>query len=259
VANGATNNGTQSDSDNSRTRYQAFAEDAGNVDADAMDIDSGTPPIEKSAPLGAGARPVPPPPQVNGTGKMPNNHTKTPSTGTKRVFSPGLGGIAGLANVEPFVPSFADGPFGVDDLKHNLPFKSQASDAHPMKPSTPQELLYPKVPTAPTVPELLDEKCTLKYLEHMEAYAMDFKIYNKKMTNHFAARHDEMDNLDEKFTCKRGETTKKLGFTSYLRKMKEDEKVLETWKLAHEMHLKALEQCEQVRNKTLKVYAFEGL
>jgi curved DNA-binding protein CbpA len=259
VANGAINNGTQSDNDNSRTKYQAFAEDAGNLDADAMDIDSGTPPAEKSPPLGAGTRPVPPPPQVNGTDKMPNEYTATPSARIKRVFSPGLGGIAGLANVEPFLPSVADGPFGVDDLKHNLPFKSQASDAHPTKPSAPQELLYPQVPTAPTVPMNLDKKCTLRYLEHMEAYAMDFKTYNKKMTLHFSARHTEMDDLDEKFTCKRGEPSKKLGFASYLRKMKEDEKVLETWKLAHEMHLKALEECEQVRNKTLQLYAFEGL
>jgi curved DNA-binding protein CbpA len=259
VANGASNSSTQSDSDNSRTRYQAFAEDAGNVDGDAMDIDSGTPPVENPAPMGTGTRPVPPPPQANGTGKMPNGHTKTPSTGTKRVFSPGLGGIAGLANVEPFLPSTTDGPFGVHDLKDTLPFKSQASDSHPTKPSAPQELLYPKVPTAPAVPISLDEKCTREYLENMEAYAMDFKAYNKKMTSHFAARHVEMDDLDEKFTCKRGEPTKKLGFSSYLRKMKEDEKVLETWKLAHEMHLKALEQCEQVRNKTVKVYAFEGL
>lgn len=261
VLNGAASSDAQSE--NPKPRYQAFAEDAGNVDVDgdAMDIDSNTPPVEKSQPLGAGTRPVPTPSQnhqANGVGRMPNGTATTSSSATKRQFSAGgLGGLSGLANVEPFVRSTTDGPFGVDDLKDTLPFESQASSSYPTRPSTVQELLYPKVPIAPPLPQTLDEKSTREYLNKMQIYSTKFKDYNRTMTNHFAARHAELEDLDEEFMCKRGETSKKLGFPSYLRKMKEDEKVLETWKVAHEMHMKALEECEKVRNKTLKVYAFE--
>jgi hypothetical protein len=40
--------------------------------------------------------------------------------------------------------------------------------------------------------------------------------------------------------------------------MNEDEEVMEAWKLAQEMHIKALMQCEEVRNK-MKQYLPSGI
>jgi hypothetical protein len=36
--------------------------------------------------------------------------------------------------------------------------------------------------------------------------------------------------------------------------MREDEAVMVMWKVAQERHIQALEQCEEVRNKTIKLY-----
>jgi hypothetical protein len=63
-----------------------------------------------------------------------------------------------------------------------------------------------------------------------------------------------MEDLDDHFIQHRGETTKKLGFASYMAKMEEDESVMETWKLAQEKHIAALQQCADMRNKTMKLY-----
>lgn len=74
------------------------------------------------------------------------------------------------------------------------------------------------------------------------------------LTGHFAARNTEMEELDEHFIRNRGETSKKVGFVSYLAKMEEDESVMETWKVAQERHIVALQQCADVRTKALKLY-----
>ena len=88
----------------------------------------------------------------------------------------------------------------------------------------------------------------------MESYVKAFHAFSQGITSHFASRSAELEDLDDKFIYVRGETTKKLGFASYLAKMEEDESVMETWKLAQERHIIALQQCEDVRNKTMKLY-----
>jgi len=91
----------------------------------------------------------------------------------------------------------------------------------------------------------------------MEGYVRQYKAYNEALTKHFAARNVELEDLDEQFIRQRGETTQKLGFSSYLKKMKEDEQVTTVWKVAQEIHIKALEQCGEVRNK-MKQYLHSG-
>jgi hypothetical protein len=88
----------------------------------------------------------------------------------------------------------------------------------------------------------------------MEAYARAYNTFSRDITAHFAARSAELENLDTHFIRSRGETTAKLGFASYLNRMREDEGVMTLWKVAQERHLAALEACEEVRNKTTKMY-----
>ena len=259
---GSAANGAQSEKPTSK--YQASSEDAGDIDSDEdpMDIDTNTPPVEKQQPLGTGTRTTKTPPpniQSNGTSKTANGHASAPPSATKQTFGPGLGGLGDIGKVEPFLPPKANGVFGVEDLKDTLPFKSQASNAHPTKQSAAQELQTPPVPIAPSVPLTMDKESTRKYFEHMEAYVGKYRQWRKAMSGHLAARDAELEDLQPGFMKQRGETTKKLGFPSYMRKMKEDEKVLETMKVAHEIHLRSIEECEKVRNKTLKVFVFEDL
>ncbi|KAF2690129.1 hypothetical protein K458DRAFT_99057 [Lentithecium fluviatile CBS 122367] len=221
-----------SQSDRSKPKHQAFAEDVINGDEDAMDIDD-TPPAAKA------------------TSAPTKSSPSSKSTGT----APGLNGLSGLTNVAPFLPSGDGGLAGLDALKDNLPFKSQPSDVHPTKPNKAQKLKFPTVPSAPLPPLKLNEASADFYFTQMEGYVRQYKAYCEALTKHFAGRNAELEDLDDRFIHHRGETTKKLGFTSYLKKMKEDEEVMVVWKLAQEMHIKAMEQCGEVRNK-MKQYSF---
>jgi hypothetical protein len=254
-------------------KHQASTEDAATVDSDAMDIDSNTPPTERPRPLATGsdrtfkpgtpikfsatsAQPAPSPqdPPKAKAGTKPKNSAPPSSSATEAPTSPGLNGIAGLRNVEPFAPpTNGSGLSGLADLNDTLPFKSKPSASHPTKSNSAQKLKYPNVPGAPQPPTTLDESSTRIYLTQMERYVKSFRDYNKTMMQHFAARDVELESLDEHFILNRGETSKKLGFASYMKRMKEDNSVLEAWKLAQEMHLLAMQTCADVRTKRLKL------
>lgn len=246
----------QNQSDTSRPRYQAFAEETVNGDVDAMDIDSGTPPIPK--PVQRGIRTAPTSPKINtsaGPGVLPNGSATAPSSATTaNPPIPGLNGIGGIATVEPFVKPPNGGLSGLGDLSDTLPFDSQPSRSHPTKPNTSQRLKYPEIPGAPSPPVKVDQASADQYFRRMESYVKAYKNYSKALTNHFVARNAELENLDDNFIHRRGETAKRLGFASYLARMRDDEEVMETWKLAQERHIYALQQCEETRNKTIKMY-----
>lgn len=265
-----TNTSSDTPSESSRPKYQAFTEDATNGDGDAMDIDSGTPPAEKPKPSAAArdktykqgtpikfstpSKTAPSSPQdQKSTPTVANGSATALSSATEARHSSGLGGLEGLKNVEPFLPSTNSGLSGMGDLGDSLPFKSKASNAHPTKPNSAQRLRYPPVPNAPQPPATLDEASVRTYFIRMEHYVKSFREYNKTMTNHFMSREAELEtSLEDHFIQNRGETTKKLGFSSYVRKMKEDQAVMEAWKIAQEMHLRAMQACEEVRNKTIR-------
>lgn len=225
-------------------KYQATADDATNGEPDAMDIDTNTPPV--ATPAGNAG-----PTGTSQTGK-PNGSATAPSSNAPKAPAVGLNGMGGLA--EPLGVR-QEGALGLSGLGDNLPFTSQASAAHPLKSNSAQKLKYPSMPVAPKVPQKLDQVFADLYFSQFESYVKDYSKARKAMTAHFAARETELaSDLDHRFAHHRGETTKKLGFSSYLARMKEDEQVLETWKLFQETHLQALAQCEEVRNKTMKLY-----
>jgi curved DNA-binding protein CbpA len=249
-------------SDRSNGKYQAFAEEATvDGDGDAMDIDD-MPPMEKprKTPTAPSLPPRDSPKSTRtGIGKLPNGSSSAPPSATAaKPPSPGLNGLSGLANVEPFLPPTNGGLGGLDDLKDTLPFESQASNIHPTKSNMAQKLKFPQIPGAPQPPLKLTKESADAYFDRMEGYVRQYKAYSTALTNHFVARNAELEDLDEKFIRQRGETTQKLGFASYVKKMNEDEEVMEAWKLAQEMHIKALMQCEEVRNK-MKQYLPSGI
>lgn len=236
-----------------KAKYQAFAEDA-TLDADPMDVDSGTQSSENvtsntSIPATSPAAKA----KTTTAGTMPNGNVATSPSASAKSPAAGLNGLANLANVEPFMPTTNNG-MGLGHLKDALPFKSQASGAHPTKLNTARKLKYPDVPIAPSVPARLDPLSTNEYFNHMESYVRKYRKWNDDMLKHFLARKEELNDLDDNFIHHRGETTKKFGFQSYLAKMKEDELVHVVWQLGREKHMEAMEKCEEVRNKTIKQY-----
>jgi hypothetical protein len=246
----------QDSADASRSRYQAFAEEPVNGDVDAMDIDSGPPPKTKAKPKKKGTRTAPTSPRLNtaGVGAMPNGSATAPSSAT--TAKPPAEGLNGLGPdmINPAVEPQSNGLSGMASVKEALPFPSQASSSHPIKANAAKNLKYPEIPFAPTPPARVDVASASLYFDRMGTYVKSYRNYCKVLTGHFVARGSEMEDLDDHFIHNRGETTKKLGFASYLAKMEEDESVMETWKLAQERHIAALQQCADVRNKTMKLY-----
>ncbi|OAL52274.1 hypothetical protein IQ07DRAFT_504992 [Pyrenochaeta sp. DS3sAY3a] len=250
-----TNAKTQDPSDSSRPRFQAFAEPAASNDADPMDIDSNTPPLPRPTKKGARTAPsspkiktaIPPAPTPNGSATAPSSATSAHPPG------PGIN-LSGIANVEPFLPPPSQRGLGLDELKDTLPFPSQSANTHPTKPNTSQKLKYPDIPIAPPPPCKIDLNIADQYFSRMESYCKAYKKYNKVLTDHFVSRNAELEEMDDRFIHHRGEMTKKIGFAGYLARIREDEEVMETWKLAQERHIHALQQCEEIRNKTIKMY-----
>ncbi|XPS69296.1 hypothetical protein M3J09_001574 [Ascochyta lentis] len=248
---------TQDQSDKSRPKYQATAEEP-TGEPDEMDIDSDTAPATNANANSSATRPKTAPSsprkdKARRTGSVPPKSAPYPAT-AGAPSAPGLNGLSGIASVEPFLPTQNGGLSELDALKDTLPFQSQASAVHPTKQNSARTLKLPPVPMAPHAPLKLDQATTDAYFSHMEGYAKAFNGFSRGITNHFASRGAELEDLDDHFIHNRGETTKKLGFASYLNRMKEDEAVMTMWKIAQERHIQALEKCEEVRNKTIKMY-----
>jgi hypothetical protein len=243
---------TQDEPEASRPRYQAFTEESEHGEPDAMDIDSAPTPVKNAT------RTAPTSPRLNttaGVGAMPNGSATAPSSAT--TAKPPGGGLDALGPdmLDPLMKPQTNGIAGMANVGDALPFESQASNSHPIKANAAQELKFPILPYPPPVPTKLDIPTVDDYFHRMGSYVKAYRNYSKQLTKHFASRSAELDEgLDEHFIHQRGETTTKLGFASYLARMEEDEGVVETWKLAQEKHIIALHQCEEIRNKTMKLY-----
>ncbi|KAF1911186.1 hypothetical protein BDU57DRAFT_524951 [Ampelomyces quisqualis] len=223
-------------------RYQATADDAEKGDADAMDIDLDTPPVQCTEPAAG----------------LSTNAASTTSIGSGAAGKPPAAGLNGVTSALVDDDTFAapqTGSMGLNGMGDALPFYSEPSKTHPTKPNSAQKLKFPNMPLPPALPTTYEQVSVDLYFSRFETYCKDYMKATKEMTAHFIARDAELaGNLDDRFAHHRGETTKKLGFASYLARMKEDEQVLGTWQVYQDNHLKAMEQCEEVRNRTMKLY-----
>jgi curved DNA-binding protein CbpA len=236
--------------------FQDFAGEAMDGDADAMDIDSSTPPGRTPDPPKARSRTAPSSPHREHATRQRNMSngfatTPFPATETKPPAS-GLNGMASMT--DPLTASRDEGGIGLDDLSTALPFPSQASNTHPTKPNTAQKLKFPTMPSPPPLPQKMDKVFVDFYLSRFETYVKEFAKACKAMRDHLAAREVECEGLDARFCHSRGEGTKGIGFASYKAKMAEDHEVLTTWTVCQEKHLKALGECEEVRNRSSRLY-----
>jgi len=229
-------------------------------DADAMDIDMSTPPVTKRNTPKKGSRTAPSSPRREYSSyAMPNGTAaRSSSTNRSKHDSSALHGLGKMARDDLFTSArdSQDGGIALEELGQTLPYESQASNLHPTKPNAAQKLKFPNLPRPPNPPSKLDQVFVDLYFSQFEAYVNEYRKVRQQITAHFVARDTELEHdLEQRFAHHRGETSKKLGFASYMAKMKEDEVVAETLKYFQEQHLLALAQCEEVRNKTIKLYS----
>ncbi|KAF2830763.1 hypothetical protein CC86DRAFT_391600 [Ophiobolus disseminans] len=225
-------------------RYQAMADDVTNGDGDAMDIDMSTPPEQKPEPA---KTPSAPPQMEQANGATSATAPHPPASG--------LNGLATALAGDDLFAAPNTGSLGMNGVGDALPFQSAPSSSHPTKSNTAQKLKFPLMPKAPKLPASYTQVFVDLYFQQFEQYCREYCRATKEMTTHFIARDAEIAaDLESRFAHSRGETSKKLGFTSYMARMKEDEVVLKTWNLYQESHLKAMDECEEVRNRTMKLY-----
>ncbi|ORX90976.1 hypothetical protein BCR34DRAFT_299209 [Clohesyomyces aquaticus] len=238
-------NGT-SQSDTPHPVKQPFVEEESD---DAMEIDSSTPPVVKPRPLAPEAR-------ARATRKSSGPAAPSQAKGQPQppATSPVFDSLAGLAKVEPFQPSTAangDALDGLADLKSTLPFESKAAPIPASQANIAARLKTPMVPAAPVPPSTLEKVALTNYLTNMEKYVKSFNEYNQVMIEHFVSRQSETRQLDPHFINCRGDPHNKPGLDSYIRGVKQDTEVLQSWKIAQGMHLQALEKCREIRGMAM--------
>ena len=146
-------------------------------------------------------------------------------------------------NVEPFAQQ-SSGLASFADLSANLPFPSRASAKIPLVHEKPQPLVIPSPPAAPRAPPALcipgskpNAPAWLNYVREFEGYLGLWLEYNRRVTDHFAARQKVNEARGAGWLNAVGEAA--VG--DYWRSLEEDKYVRQKWKAscdAHEMHFR---------------------
>ncbi|KAK4158276.1 hypothetical protein C8A00DRAFT_28782 [Chaetomidium leptoderma] len=228
----------------------------GSRSPNAMDID--TPPPEPSTPQANGPRNIPVEPTkpewragvVNGANaepklgaglKVPNlNPTAAGSEDSEDFIRPIF---SEFRNVEPFAQK-ASGLNSFADLSSNLPFPSRPAAKIPLTHEKAKPLDIPSPPVAPRAPASLcipgskpSAPTWRSYVKDFGAYLGAWFEYNRRMTDHFAARQRLNERNGSAWLNAQGED----GVREYSRSLEEDKFVRQKWMAAceaHELHYK---------------------
>lgn len=177
-------------------------------------------------------------------GGVPINPNSAGSEDTEDFIRPMF---SEFRNVEPFAAPKSTGLGSFADLSSNLPFPSRPSAKIPLahEPKPVKQLEIPTPPTAPRPPACLVVPGTkvsapawTSYVSEFEEYMVKWLEFNKKVTDHFAARQKLNERkVDEKtrglaWLNARGEE----GVGEYMRSLEEDKFVRQKWMAACESH-----------------------
>lgn len=179
-----------------------------------------------------------------------------------------------LANVEP-IGRPTDGSGGglrnLADLSSTLPFDSTPAPQPPHQSAEPQVLAIPPVPNAPDAPQRLSKASWRAYAQQFGIYLNHFHKFNRDILTHFDARENQARAL---MTSGGGgiawlEATGDgsgaaapaglTGFGGYLKGVREDEAVRETWKVGCERHAEAVTEFDRLRERVRKLVAVGAL
>jgi len=216
----------------------------------------------ESAAQGASASiPTAPPVFHNLNPKAENSGTKSPPIPANRGSEDSeefMGSVfSELKNVEPIAQPKPSGLNNFGDMKRDLPFQSQASarvhtdrerERAAVKPKT---LNFPQAPLAPRPPAALGvqglkpaQQSWQKYVAEFDSYLRAWAMFNKRIVDHFAARHRVVDELE----APRGRMHTMVvegRMDEYLRWMEEDKIVRGKWADACEVHEHAVRDFQE--------------
>ncbi|KAK4040771.1 hypothetical protein C8A01DRAFT_45973 [Parachaetomium inaequale] len=191
-----------------------------------------------------------------GTGlKTPNLHPTTAGSEDADDFARPM--FSEFRNVEPFAPAKPAGLGSFADLSSNLPFASRASakiplaaHQHHLHSSEKHAHTHTKpldIPTPPTAPRAPASLCIpgakvgapawLTYVREFEAYMALWFEFNRRVTDHFAARQRQNEGNGLAWLNAQGEA----GVGEYLRAVEMDKYVRQKWMAAceaHELHFR---------------------
>ncbi|AEO60549.1 hypothetical protein MYCTH_2309825 [Thermothelomyces thermophilus ATCC 42464] len=234
----------------------------GSRSPNAMDID--TPPPEPAGPQAGAPRninvePTKPEwrpgngataePKLGAGLKAPNlNPTSAGSEDAEDFVRPLF---SEFRNVEPFAPPKPSGLGSFADLSSNLPFPSRpsakiplASHGNQQEKPTAKQLDVPSPPTAPRPPASLcipgakvSAPAWMNYVREFEAYMTSWSEFNRRVTDHFAARQRQNEGNGLGWLNTRGGA----GVENYLRALEVDKIVRQKWMAAceaHELHFR---------------------
>ncbi|KAI4829654.1 hypothetical protein E4T44_09693 [Aureobasidium sp. EXF-8845] len=165
-----------------------------------------------------------------------------------------------LDDLSAAVDSQPQGLDGLSDITSTLPFTSKASTTIPT--FTPQNLVLPPLPRAPSTPTKLTRASWSTYCTTFSIYLDKFSKYNSTIVRHFASRQELVDKVVKagiRALEAVGEASKEQGFMSYAQAVREDERVRENWNVGCERHGQAVKEFEAVRERVRVVSEGVGL
>lgn len=162
-----------------------------------------------------------------------------------------------LAHVEPLARN-AEGLQNLADMSSTLPFDSQAAHSVSDKSKGPDRLQMPPVPKVPEKPLKLTKTSWHSYALSFGNYLQHFHAFNKTMLAHMDARQKQAEARllrGSMWLEAGGDTSDNQGFDSYLKGVREDEQVRETWNIGSEKHLEAVIDFDKMRDRVKKLAA----
>ncbi|KAH6855651.1 hypothetical protein B0I37DRAFT_411629 [Chaetomium sp. MPI-CAGE-AT-0009] len=189
----------------------------------------------------------------HGTGHKAPKLTPT-SAGSEDAEDFGRPVFSEFRNVEPFAPPKPSGLGSFADLGSNLPFPSRPSTkiplanqhVHPHQAEKPaaKHLDIPTPPSAPRAPQSLcipgakvGAPAWLTYVKEFEAYMALWFEFNRRVTDHFAARQRQNEGNGLAWLNTVGDG----GVAEYLKAVEVDKYVRQKWMAAceaHELHFR---------------------
>ncbi|CAK3932848.1 Hypothetical predicted protein [Lecanosticta acicola] len=166
-----------------------------------------------------------------------------------------------LSHVEPLAKDAA-GLQNLADMSSTLPFDSQAAPSVSEKSKEPDRLQMPPLPKVPDMPARLTKASWHTYALCFGNYLQHFHAFNKTMLAHVDARQKQAEARllrGSRWLEAGGDTSDNQGFDSYLKGVREDEQVRETWNLGCERHLEAVNAFDKMRERVKKQAAIGAL
>ncbi|KAK4140855.1 uncharacterized protein C8A04DRAFT_14576 [Dichotomopilus funicola] len=218
-------------------------------------------PVEPTKPEWRPGNGVTAEPKLGSNLKMPNIAPTAGGSEDADDFSRPI--FAEFRNVEPFAAPKATGLGSLNDLSSNLPFASRASNKIPINlthhqdhasSSSTKPLDIPTPPSAPRAPPSLcipgakfSAPAWRNYETEFEAYMVAWFAFNRRMTDHFAARQRRNEEGGLDWLNAQGDG----GVNEYVRALDQDRYVRQKWMAACEKHELHFREFMQVRDRLL--------